>query len=97
LVAASVQMRATICAVFLVASAQGGEPSFEEWAASRGKTYPAEELQYRRSIYVSNVASIAAHNAKNLSWTMGVNAFSDMAPSEFKARMTGGYFRAALR
>jgi C1A family cysteine protease len=83
-----------ISTALLFASAAAA-PSFEEWASARGKTYALGELAFRRGVYGSNVAAIAAHNARNLSWTMGVNAFTDLSPSEFKARFTGGYVRSA--
>lgn len=70
-------------------------PSFEEWALSRGKSYSALELPLRQKIYERNAAVMTAHNALNLSWTMGVNAYSDLTPEEFKAAMTGGYLRSA--
>ena len=70
-------------------------PSFEEWTLSRGKSYSALELPLRQKIYERNAGVITAHNALNLSWTMGVNAYSDLAPEEFKAAMTGGYMRTA--
>jgi hypothetical protein len=71
-------------------------PSFEEWANSRGRSYSAEEFALRRSIFAANAATIEAHNALNASWTMGVNAFSDLSAEEFKARFTGGYVRGGV-
>lgn len=55
-----------------------------------GKSYEPTERDYRISIYEQNLAKIDAHNAKNLSWTMGVNQFADLTADEFKARITGG-------
>lgn len=37
------------------------------------KTYGAEELELRRSIFAANLAKIQAHNSLKLEWTMGVN------------------------
>ena len=95
-------MRAFFFSAFAAACAAATpSPTFEAWAASRGKEYAtASEAAFRGQTYAANVRAIAAHNALNLSWTMGVNAFTDLTPAEFKARMTGGYVRpagAALR
>ena len=78
---------------FALAAASPSLPSFEEWASSRGRIYSVEEAALRRRVFAANVATIAAHNALNASWTMGVNAFSDLSAEEFKARFTGGYVR----
>ena len=73
-------------------------PSFAEWVSAHGKRYSSrEELVLRRSIYASNVAFIDAHNALNASWSMAVNAFSDLSGDEFKAAYTGGYRAAGAR
>lgn len=69
-------------------------PSFSSWARAHKRVYSSsEELSLRRSIYASNAALIASHNAAQPppSWTMGVNDFSDLSPSEFSSRMRGGF------
>ena len=65
-------------------------PSFNEWASMHGKNYTPTERDYRISVYEENVAKIAAHNAKGLSWTMAVNKFADLTADEFKARYANG-------
>jgi cathepsin L len=50
-------------------------------------------------MYDRNVRKIARHNAKGLSWTMGVNQFADLTKREFAARYltgasSGGYNNA---
>lgn len=77
----------TLTAYALACSSQ---PSFNDWAAEYGKSYEPTERDYRISVYNENLAKIDAHNAKNLSWTMGVNQFADLTEEEFKARVTGG-------
>lgn len=72
------------------------QPSFNEWAEQYGKSYEPTERDYRITVYEENLMKIDAHNAKNLSWTMGVNQFADLTEDEFKARITGGH-RAAKR
>jgi len=39
----------------------------------------------RFEIFKANIDKINTHNAKGLSWTMGVNQFADLTPEEFKA------------
>jgi len=39
----------------------------------------------RFAIFKANIDKINTHNAKGLSWTMGVNQFADLTPEEFKA------------
>ena len=67
------------------------QPSFNEWEAMYGKSYEPTERDYRIGIYNENLAKIDAHNALNLSWTMGVNQFADLTADEFKARFVGGF------
>jgi C1A family cysteine protease len=77
-------------ALTLFAAACSTQPSFNEWAEMHGKFYEPTERDYRISIYEDNVAKIEAHNAQNLSWTMGINKFADLTGEEFKALTTGG-------
>ena len=72
------------------AAACSTQPSFNEWAEQYGKSYEPTERDYRISVYEQNLAKIDAHNALNLSWTMGVNQFADLTADEFKALDTGG-------
>lgn len=85
-------MLPTIFLIAFVAVAAGESPTFASWSRDQGRSYSSRaELLYRRSVYAANVATIDAHNARNESWTMGVNKFSDLTGAEFKAGYTGGY------
>jgi C1A family cysteine protease len=65
-------------------------PTFAAWAALYGKAYNGDaEYAVREQIYNENVATIEAHNAENLTWTMAVNAFADLTGDEFVAQYTG--------
>jgi len=57
------------------------------------KEYDVEEEKYRGQIYLANLKKIQMHNAGNHTWTMGVNQFADLTPTEFKAyiKNSGGY------
>ena len=59
---------------------------FSEWDARVRKPYATQaERQFRAHVYASNVATIIKHNRGGLSWTMGVNTFSDLTEHEFVA------------
>lgn len=73
---------------------------FQSFQMKFGKTYEAEEQDRRYGIFKDNLKIIEEHNAKNLSWTMGVTQFADMTPFEFTAyvkRGSGGGFVPKLR
>ncbi|KAL0288280.1 UNVERIFIED_CONTAM: Thiol protease aleurain [Sesamum calycinum] len=53
--------------------------SFARFAHRYGKRYEnAEEIQRRFQVFSENLKMIRSHNKKGLSYTMGVNEFSDM-------------------
>jgi C1A family cysteine protease len=54
------------------------------------KTYSHEEFFQRYQTFKYWVDFVASHNAQNLSWTAGINQFSDLTPEEFKATMLQG-------
>jgi len=72
-------------------SAALSQPNFEDWSIQHGKVYTAAERQYRSAVFNRNLARIVKHNEGNHSWTMGINQFADLTPTEFKARYTGGF------
>jgi cathepsin L len=64
-------------------------PTFAAWAATYGKVYNGDEAVTREAIFNANIEEIIAHNDLNLSWTMGVNQFTDLTEEEFIATYTG--------
>jgi len=63
---------------------------FTEWKQAFNKTYLSVTAEAKAfSTFVSNEATISAHNAKGSSWVMGLNQFSDLTTAEFKAQWTG--------
>ena len=67
-------------------------PTFEEFVVQFEKKYSdADELNYRRSVYIDNVDKIVAHNARGnaVSYRLAVNAFADLTQSEFRAKHLG--------
>jgi len=52
-------------------------------------TSTAEEAR-RKAIFEGNLDEIRRHNARDLSWTMNVNRYSDWTDEEFKSARLGG-------
>ncbi|KAL7136864.1 hypothetical protein ABFS83_10G058200 [Erythranthe nasuta] len=64
--------------------------SFARFAHRYRKSYEdAEEIQRRFGIFSENLRMIRSHNKKGLSYTMGVNEFTDMTWEEFRKHMLG--------
>ena len=75
-------------ATVLIFSAQPTNPSiseFENFKLAHGKVYSnVAEEDYRKSVFMMNLAKIAAHNAdKTQTHTLGVTQFSDLTQTEF--------------
>jgi len=76
---------------------------FADFMIQYGKAYPAEELSMRHAVYRDNLRVIEETNAQNLSYTLGVNEFTDLLWDEFKVRLmapqhcsaTQGNFKAS--
>jgi C1A family cysteine protease len=63
---------------------------FVEHVQRYNKKYEGVEEFFKRfNVFKSNIAYINAENAKNHSYTLGLNEFADMTRSEFFAQMTG--------
>jgi len=93
-------MRAATAAVLASASVVSAAPvQYEEmWRQFKedyGKVYNSNRFgddEYSRfSIFKENVDKIHAHNAKNLSYWLGVNEYADLTAEEFASMYIGGY------
>jgi C1A family cysteine protease len=63
---------------------------FLGYVAEFNKDYSdAVEMAHRFSIFKQNLDIVNAHNAKESSFKMGINQFSDLTDEEFKATHTG--------
>jgi C1A family cysteine protease len=63
---------------------QVDEEDFHTYMLKNNKFYTTkEEYKLRYSIFRDNVKKIRDHNAKNLSWTLGINQFADLTWEEF--------------
>jgi C1A family cysteine protease len=65
--------------------------AFNQWSSNQNKIYatPQEKL-YRLAVFGDNLSYIKAHNAKEgITYTQGLNQFSDMTYEEFLTKFTG--------
>jgi len=62
---------------------------FKSFARKYNKSYSHEEVQVRFSNFKNNLDLIESHNAKNLSFTLGMNKFGDLSLAEFKQYYLG--------
>jgi C1A family cysteine protease len=62
---------------------------YREWMKKYNKVYGLGEAQMRFDIWNKQYDFAQEHNAKNLSWTCGVNQFSDLTREEFSAMYLG--------
>jgi len=75
--------------LFAAAASATIQEDFVAFVKQYNKEYSQDELATRFEVFKTNVQSIEAHNAQNLGWTMGVNEFTDLTPSEFSALYKG--------
>ena len=84
-------MRSVALLLALCAAAAAARESVEdEWRrlkTEHGRRFAsAAEEAARRDIFAQNLRQIAAHNAKNMPWTLGVTQFTDLTREEFVER-----------
>jgi len=69
------------------------QSKFAAWKKEHGKTYETmEALNSAMEAFASNDKIIQEHNAKELSWTLGHNEFSDMTWEQFKSTVMSEIF-----
>jgi hypothetical protein len=66
---------------------------FSKWIAQHNKKYNHENFFYRYTVFKRNMDHITVHNKGKHSYTLGMNAFGDLTPEEFKATYASGYKR----
>lgn len=72
------------------AVAHNFEKEFLQFITDYEKRYEATEFADRFNVFKNNLIRIDTHNAKNASWTMGLNQFADMTPDEFGQKVVRG-------
>jgi len=64
---------------------------FLDFTARFQKSYPTEEMFKRYNIFKDNLDYVNEHNAKNETYTLGINEFSDLSHQEFLSIYVGGF------
>jgi len=77
-------------------TAQEYEAQFVSWMQEYEKIYAPEEFFRKFETFKYWVDTIEEHNSKGLSWEMGLNQFSDLTPSEFKALYLNGIVKSDI-
>jgi len=77
-------MKAVLC-VLVLAVAVSAMP-FSDFLTKFNKAYNFGELTHREQVYQQTLREIDAINRQNLSWTAGVNEWSDLTWEEFEGR-----------
>jgi len=75
---------AVACLAFAVAD------PFVDFVGTYNRIYTAEEFTHRRAIFMDNLRVIEETNAQNLSYTLGVNEYTDLTWDEFSSRFLMG-------
>jgi cathepsin L len=68
---------------------------FTRFVAEYNKEYSSDQFFTRYNTFKNNVDYIRSENAKNLSYTLGMNQFGDLSAHEFKTNVVGGCFAGA--
>ncbi|CAG9857251.1 unnamed protein product [Phyllotreta striolata] len=81
-----------LSAIVIAAGAFTVDQQWSSFKSAHGRTYASVQEERRRfDIFTDNLKTIAEHNARYRagleSWSMAVNQFADMTPSEFSAKM----------
>jgi C1A family cysteine protease len=63
--------------------------AFQSFVSQYKKAYTTEQFFERYTIFKDNLDYINARNAENLTYTLGVNEFSDMTNNEFRTTLMG--------
>jgi len=82
---------AVICFTYVVATRTEAEylRAWMEFTAKYSKTYKHDEVHYRFKVFKNTVDFIDANNAKNLTYTVAINKFSDLTSEEFQTYFMG--------
>lgn len=77
---------ASLALVYLTATpASENDLAFQQFIGEHGRNYEStEEYNFRRNIFMQSLEKVKAHNAKGLSWTYGINKFSDWTDEEYQ-------------
>jgi len=85
-----------LCLLIVFVAAQTEvDVAFSKWVTKYTKQYKGtKEFNLRKKIFTQNYQMIEEHNAKNLSFTMGLNQFADLTNQEFQSLFLAKRFDA---
>jgi C1A family cysteine protease len=78
-------------------TAEEYEAQFVSWMQEYEKVYAPEEFFRKFETFKYWVDTIEEHNSQKLAWEMGLNQFSDLTPSEFKALYLNGIVTSEIK
>nr|ACG50798.1 cathepsin L1 [Fascioloides magna] len=83
-------MRLFILAVLIVSVFASNDDLWHQWKRKYNKEYNGADDEHRRNIWEQNVKHIQEHNLRHdlglVTYTLGLNQFTDMTFEEFKAK-----------
>jgi len=71
-----------------------GLGAMDQWSTYKqewNKVYNGDEDEAHKATFEQNLAEIEAHNAQGLSWTEGINRFTDLTQEEYRVAAGLGY------
>jgi hypothetical protein len=80
-----------LCAKINTSPALGSQSQWESYKQEFGKVYNGDEDAAHRATFEQNLAEIEAHNAQGLSWTEGINRWTDLTQEEYRVAAGLGY------
>jgi C1A family cysteine protease len=80
-----------MCAKINTSPALGAQSQWESYKQEFGKVYNGEEDAAHQATFEKNLAEIEAHNAQGLSWTEGINRWTDLTQEEYRVAAGLGY------
>ena len=76
---------ASLCAMAASRTIDLNNYSFDQFLQDFKVKFHPSELEGRRAAFITELARVKAHNAKNLSWKESINKYSAMSANEKKA------------
>jgi cathepsin L len=80
-----------LCAAIHTSPGLGAMSQWDSYKQQFGKVYNGDEDAAHQATFEQNLAEIEAHNAKGLSWTEGINRWTDLTQEEYRVAAGLGY------
>jgi hypothetical protein len=86
-----------LCAAIHTSPALGAKSQWETYKQEFSKVYNGDDDASHQATFEQNLAAIEAHNNAGMTWTEGINQFTDLTQEEFRAAAGLGYKAPAER